>query len=73
MALLLRVVTRFCGLATRRVPFAGTWARRTMLLVATGFCAVKRLVFGLGEEPVIQLSLGERMGKRKASIGKSFL
>uniref|UniRef100_A0A663EX01 C3H1-type domain-containing protein n=1 Tax=Aquila chrysaetos chrysaetos TaxID=223781 RepID=A0A663EX01_AQUCH len=26
-----------------------------------------------GEEPVIQLNLGERMGKRKASAGKSFL
>ena len=73
MALLLRVVTRFCGLATRRVPFAGTWARRTVLLVATGFCAVKRLVFVLGEEPVIQVNLGERMGKQKASIAKNFL
>ncbi|XP_069627952.1 LOW QUALITY PROTEIN: zinc finger CCCH domain-containing protein 11A-like [Haliaeetus albicilla] len=26
-----------------------------------------------GEEPVIQVNLGERMGKQKASIGKSFL
>ncbi|KAM9594924.1 zinc finger CCCH domain-containing protein 11A-like [Morphnus guianensis] len=38
-----------------------------MLLVATGLCALKRLFFVLGEEPVIQLKLGERIGKRKAS------
>ncbi|XP_049687782.1 zinc finger CCCH domain-containing protein 11A-like [Accipiter gentilis] len=33
---------------------------------------VKRLVFVLRGEPVIQLNLGERMGKRKASRGRAF-
>ena len=44
-----------------------------MLLLVTGFCALKRSVFVLGEEPVIQLNLTERLGKRKTSVGESFL
>lgn len=56
-----------------RESFFGTWARRTMLLLAAGFCALKRSFFVVAEEPVIQLNLAERLGKRQTSIGKSFL
>lgn len=44
-----------------------------MLSLAPGFCALKRLAFVSGEEPVIQLNLAERLGKRKPSTGGSFL
>lgn len=37
------------------------------------FGALKRLFLVLGEDPVIQLNLPDRLGKRKTVMGESFL